>query len=328
MEHMADMTGIGAGAGTAALTGIDDLGSLLRPESAGVRALARALALAGICAWATSAGAAAAATTASLSPYWIEGHHVSTLAVSGDMEGYCAPLFSHHEAQYADGKLMLSVVVESNPAALCAVNSTSPYRTEFSVPALDSGSHPVTIRWRQACELAPTPCPVAYIVKDLGNITVTDSAHLGYVFTPEHARAGAGIKIHLNGKFNCADQISAVSADTQRPAIYLNFTVNPRPEIACIMPFPGIDFEVPALTAGTYQVFAARSPYCAPGTVCPLFRIAPQLAGALDVESATALAPMRPKAGYANPIVKGGKSGTGFRAEWRGKAHTVAGRRD
>ena len=49
----------------------------------------------------------------------------------------------------------------------------------------------------------------------------------------------------------------------------------------------GPTFTVPAMRAGTYQVFATMNPYCAPNSPCPLMMAAPSLAGALVVSKST-----------------------------------------
>jgi len=264
----------------------------------------------------------AAATTAGISPTWAESHHPFTLALFGESDK-CAPVFSHQSSRITGGTLVLSVLEQQRPGVLCTNDTAWAYRTEFDAPALDSGEYPVQVRWAQACEFDATPCPVAYQPQDVGNLRVTDSASLSYSFTPRSVRAGQDFHIRLKGTFNCGDLIKSSTVDTVRPILRLNFVIEPHPEVVCIAPFPGIDFAVPALGAGGWQVYAARSPYCAQGTVCPLALIAPQLAGALEVPPVVeAVVPLRPE----TRVGPAGIGRLGFRSEWNGALRDAAGK--
>jgi hypothetical protein len=283
--------------------------------------------LAAACALAALAPQARAANTAYMDFSWAESGHAFTLGLSGQMDNVCAPMFSHADAKLTGGKLVLSVLAQSNPAALCAAGAKSDYRTEFDLPALKAGTYPVQVLWTMACQYSPSPCPVAYDPQDVGTLKVTDSADLEYRFHPRAVAAGKRAELRLNGDFNCGDAISGVSADTSGRAVYLSFTVDPHPEIMCISPFPGIDFTLPEMRAGAYQVMAARSPYCAPGKICLRLKIAPQLAGALDVLAATSLAPGMPRERIGRKGAARSMSPAGFRVEGNGMIRDAAGRK-
>jgi hypothetical protein len=274
------------------------------------------------------AGMAAAparpAPTGSITPAWVESHHPFTLALSGDIDD-CAPVFSHPSSRLTGGKLVLTVLEQQRPNVDCVTRPPAwLYRTEFEVAALDSGQYPVQVIWAQACQFDPTPCPVAYQPQDVGNLRVTDSARLAYSFTPRAARAGQPFHLLLKGDgFNCGDLIKSATVDTSRPVLRLDFLIEPHPEAECFAPFHGIDFAVPALQAGGWQVTANRSPYCPPGMLCPLALLAPQLAGALEVSVGTdAVVPLRPKPS-AGPI---GAGRPGFRSPWNGSFRDAAGK--
>jgi hypothetical protein len=265
----------------------------------------------------------AAATTAAISPTWVESHHPFTLILAGE-SNKCAPVFSHQSYRITGGTLVLSVLEQQRPGVLCTNDTAWTYRTEFDAPALDSGEYPVQVRWAQACEFDPTPCPVAYQPQDAGNLRVTDSAGLPYSFTPRTARGGQDFHLRLKSStFNCGDLVKSASVDTTRPALRLNFLIEPHPEVVCIAPFPGIDFAVPALQAGGWQVYAARAPYCPPSNICPLALMAPQLAGALEVSPVVeAMVPLRPE----TRAVPAGVGRPGFRSEWNGAFRDAAGK--
>src|SRR3954467_14388449 len=105
-----------------------------------------------------AAAPAGAAATASSSPYWVQAHHAFTLALTGESQ-MCVPEFSHQEAALIGGELVLSVLEQQRIGYMCTNATSWPYRTEFTVPGLDSGNYPVKVRWRSACEFDPAPCP-------------------------------------------------------------------------------------------------------------------------------------------------------------------------
>jgi len=274
------------------------------------------------------AGAAAlparSAPTGSITPAWVESHHPFTLALAGESDD-CSPVFSHASSRLTGGKLVLSVLEQQRPGIACITKPVSwAYRTEFEVAALDSGEYPVQVIWMQACQFDPTPCPAAYQPQDVGNLRVTDSARLAYSFTPRAARAGEGFQLLLKADgFNCGDIIKSATVDTARPVLRLNFLIEPHPEAECFAPFHGIEFAVPALTAGGWQVTANRAAYCPPGMVCPLALLAPQLAGALEVSPGTeAVVPLRPRPS-AGPA---GVGRPGFCSRWNGSFRDAAGK--
>lgn len=269
------------------------------------------------------AAEAGAATTGAISPTWVEGRHPFTLALFGE-GGDCAPVFSHKTSRLTAGKLVLSVLEQQRAGVACTNALSWPYRTEFDVPALDSGAYPVQVRWAQACEFDPTPCPAAYQPQDVGTLQVTDSARLAYSITPRSAPGGQAFHIRLHGNFNCGDHVLSATVDTSRPSLYLNFSIESHPEILCIAPFPGIDFAVPPLAAGVWQTYGSPYPNCPQGQICPLaLRLAPQLAGALEVTPGTeAVAPLRPMPA-AGPA---GAGRPGFRSPWNGSYRDAIGK--
>ena len=274
--------------------------------------------------WAALATApAGAAATASISPYWVQARHAFTLALTGESQ-MCVPEFSHQEAALIGGELVLSVLEKQRIGYLCTNATAWPYRTEFTVPGLDSGSYPVKVRWRSACEFDPAPCPVAYDPQPAGNLRVTDTAALAYHIKPQAVPAGQAAKLLLRGKFMCGIRFTDLSVDTARPSITLSFTADQATSGGCDTIVPGIEYTLPPLGAGVWQVYAAPMPYCAPGTICPYLRIAPQLAGALEVKG-SALSTLAPARVSHAAVVAGGWAG--FRADWRGVPRDAAGRR-
>jgi hypothetical protein len=233
----------------------------------------------------------------------------------------CAPVFSHNSARLTAGTLVLSVLEQQKPGVSCTNAESWEYRTEFDVPGLDSGQYPVQVRWAQACEFDLTPCPAAYQPVTVGNLQVTDSARLGYSFKPRAARGGQSFHLRLFGDFNCGDKVTSATVEVTRPKIRLNYQVDPHPEILCIAPFPGIDFEIPALDAGGWQLYAWTSPNC--GNVQCGIGIAPQLAGTLEVtQGIEAVVPLRP----GTTVAPAGVGRPGFRSEWNGALRDAAGK--
>jgi hypothetical protein len=272
-------------------------------------------------AFAAPAFSAAPPTTAGIDPTWVESRHPFTLVLSGQ-SGHCAPVFSHSSSRLTGGTLVLTVLEQQTPGVACTNDLSWEYRTEFEIPGLDSGAYPVQVRWAQACEFDPAPCPVAYQPVTVGNLSVTDSARLSYSIAPGTARGGQPFHLRLfAGRFNCGDQVQSATVQVTRPTIRLNYQVESHPEILCIAPFPGIDFAMPALNAGGWQVYAYTSPNC--GVVQCGIGIAPQLAGALEVtQGIEAVVPLRPRT-PAGPINAGRP---GFRSEWNGALRDAIGK--
>lgn len=275
----------------------------------------------------------AAVNTVGISPTWVEGGHPFTLELAGETD-ICVSDFTHLEAVPSGGALVLSVLQTRRPGFACTNAASWPYRVEFTAPKLDSGTYPVKVHWRSACEFDPAPCPAAYNLQDAGTLRVTDSAGLPYHISPRSIGAGQASKLLLQGRFGCSDRITEMSVDTARPSIQLHLTVE-SPAIQCDTIVPGVEFPLPPLRAGVWQVYVLRSPYCPPGTVCPLYKMAPQLAGALEagvsVTSLRGTGSLTPgsrmagsrKPGFRNP----GFRAPGFQADWQNAPRDAAGRR-
>lgn len=268
------------------------------------------------------AGAAATtAATAAFAPSWAEAQRPFTLALSGESQ-LCAPVFSHAEVRLSGGKLVLSVLMQQRLGVLCVNLPTFRYRAEFAAPALDTGNYPVQVRWREACEFDANPCPVAYDPQDLGTLQVTDSAHLEYHLGARSVVAGKAFTLPLKGGFRCGDKVTGLLADTARPALYLDFTMESGSGMCDTVVVPPA-FAIPPLRAGIWQVYARRTAACPEGTLCPILVPAPRLAGALEVvESADALVPWR-REPRAAPALRG----PAFAAPWNGAFRDAAGRR-
>jgi len=269
-----------------------------------------------------------AAATASSSPYWVQAHHAFTLALTGESQ-MCVPEFSHQEAALIGGELVLSVLEQQRIGYMCTNATSWPYRTEFTVPGLDSGNYPVKVRWRSACEFDPAPCPVANDPQPAGTLRVTDTAALSYHIKSPTVPAGQSVKLLLRGGFRCGIRYSDLTVDTARPSLTLSFTAGQASGGECDTIVPGLEFTLPPLSAGVWQVYAAPMPYCAGGAVCPLLRMAPQLAGALEVKG-SALNTLAPAREAHRAVFADGRAGfraPGFRADWRGVRRDAAGRR-
>lgn len=269
---------------------------------------------------ATPALSAAPPTTGGIEPTWVESRHPFTLALSGQ-SGMCAPVFSHGSSRLTGGTLVLSVLAQQKPGVSCTNATSWEYRTEFEIAGLDSGQYPVQVRWAQACEFDPAPCPAAYQPVTVGNLQVTDSARLAYSIMPGAAHGGQAFHLRLFGNFNCGDSVASATVEVTRPTVRLNYQVVSHPERECVAPFSGIDFAMPALDAGGWQLYAWTSPHC--GDVQCGIGIAPQLAGALEILPAIeAVVPLRPRtpAGPANA------GRPGFRSEWNGAIRDAIGK--
>lgn len=260
------------------------------------------------------------ASAASINPVQVEAHHPFTLALSYS-SGNCASILSHRETRLIGGKLVLSALDEQSPNVRCAGMGPWDSRAEFTAPALDSGEYPVQIRWDAACEFSATPCPAGWNPIDVGTLQVTDSSRLGYHFTPRTARAGKAFTLLLQGGLRCGDEVTGHSADASTPpTLSLGYTVD-RGSGLCDTIVRPLEFEVPALSAGIWQVSVWSTPYCAPGAICPL-SLSVGFAGALDVEPSTeAIVPWRREFRTA-PAGRG----PGFRAGWGGSNRDAAGR--
>jgi hypothetical protein len=265
--------------------------------------------------------AAAPLGSVSAAPSWVEAHRAFTLVLDGESPS-CALQFSHPEARLIGGKLVLSALAQARPGVLCINVPSFHYRVEFAAPALDTGAYPIQARWAQACEFDPAPCPVAYDPGDVGNLRVTDSAHLEYRIPPVPVPAGQAFRLPLRGGLRCGDRVGSMSVDTARPSLFLDFAITLL-DGKCDTLVAPLQFQVPALQAGVWQVYVRRTVPCPQGKPCAALLPPPSLAGALDVkEGVSGLARPAPmRAGPAHP------SGAGFRIDWQGSARDAAGRR-
>jgi hypothetical protein len=267
------------------------------------------------------AAAAAALDSVSVRPSWVEAHRAFTLVVEGESPS-CALQFSHPEARLTGGKLVLSALAQARIGVLCVNVPSFHYRVEFAAPALDTGAYPVQVRWAQACEFDPAPCPAAYMPRDVGNLRVTDSAHLEYHIPPAAVPAGQGFRLPLRGGLGCGDRVGSLSVDTARPALTLDFSITWL-DGKCDTTVAPLQFPVPALQAGVWQVYVRRMSPCPEGRMCTMSLPPPSLAGALDVKEGAAVlaAPAPKRSGPALP------PGAAFRIDWQGSARDAAGRR-
>jgi hypothetical protein len=104
----------------------------------------------------------------------------------------------------------------------------------------------------------------------------------------------------FNFNHNCCAVYSNKVISVQDTAIYLSYTIDdpvPSP-CMCLVAGSSTQFKSAPLKAGTYGIYKAESPYCAPGTACPAIKIAPQRVGNVTVTDPSSVrAPSAPAAG-------------------------------
>ena len=127
--------------------------------------------------------------------------------------------------------------------------------------------------------------------------------------------------------FTCGSKFTQTSVQVEGHRISVTFAHEAHPDAICpaVLADYGPEFDVPALAAGNYQVFANRIFPCAQGQICPLLAIAPQLAGRLaSADPATGIDILYP------PTVKtpGAERGDAPspRVRWRGGTRDLSGR--
>ncbi|MDB5103803.1 MAG: hypothetical protein JWP91_1492 [Fibrobacteres bacterium] len=279
------------------------------------------------------AGAACLAQTdpsAAVAPREAESGIAFRVTVSGKTT-LCNPQFSRRQALSGNGTLDLSVMAVNDPVAKCTAGEHD-YHTDFEIPALKAGKYAVTIALNPACLYETPMCKIAVIRESAGDLVVRDSASLAYAIRPKRVAAGKPFELFLTGKdFTCGNVFSDLSAAVDGNVVRVRFTDKPNPAALCpaVLKDYGPTFQVPALAAGTYQVYALRSPYCSSAGPCPLALVAPQLSGALAAEGADAIAPsskaLSPAAAAGRAVrvdARGGK----VTAAWKGGSRDLTGK--
>lgn len=122
------------------------------------------------------------------------------------------------------------------------------------------------------------------------------SPALNYGFAPTETEAGADFRMTLSPSvFDCNTEFKVIGAAATDSSITLSFVHSQRKEpLDCRVVFmvpPTLEFKVPALKAGKYQVYAMAYPECAyntdpKGPVCKI-AVMPELIGSLAVKGTT-----------------------------------------
>jgi hypothetical protein len=269
--------------------------------------------------------AAARAGQASIDPYQVEAGKPATVSVTGTSE-YCSPVVTHRKAAVEGGVIILTGGWSNDPAVRC-VSGPRAYKLDFDLPALKAGAYTVVNRIQPECAYAPAPCPFAFLA-DTGRVQAISKDSLAYHIKPDSVRAGAAFKLQVIAKdFTCGSKFTQTSVQMEGHRISVTFAHEAHPDAICpaVHADYGPEFDVPALAAGNYQVFAYRIFPCAQGQICPLLAIAPQLAGRLAAaDPATGIDILYP------PTVKtpGAERGDAPspRVRWRGGTRDLSGR--
>ncbi|HLP42765.1 MAG TPA: hypothetical protein VK465_14745 [Fibrobacteria bacterium] len=198
----------------------------------------------------------------------------------------CATDYDHLNISAADGVISLGFTSRINPAVLCPM-VYKPYGPSFRVPALKAGAYKVKAVLYQECHFNPAPCKSLPITEDAGVLTVGGEGRISYSLEPGTVKAGEAFSLKLVGSaFHCLTDFSDLASRIQEshpPRIVLTFrdTVNPHWNCTNEDGSFGPVYKMPALVAGTYEVFAERLPACVEKgcTVIPTL----QLAGKLTV---------------------------------------------
>jgi len=128
----------------------------------------------------------------------------------------------------------------------------------FSMPPLGVGKYEVWASDVPACLLATPSCTIAEPAPvSAGTLDVQASTEPAYSFTPTSAPAGQGFALHLlSYGFTCATTYQNPTVNVLGDVISLSFFATEPAGVACpavYMPY-GPTFNIPALTAGAYQV--------------------------------------------------------------------------
>jgi hypothetical protein len=214
-----------------------------------------------------------------------------TLTVTGKTF-LCQPIFSGHEAVFENGALHLSVVGESNPAALCTAVE-HPYKVSFQVPAAKAGLYAVDVAVVPPCAKGPAMCDIAIKPEPAGVLTVKESTIpvQTVTITPAMAKAGLAFTLTLSGTTTLCDaQFSNHKVTVENGTVHLSVMAANNPAALCIagnVPSPyKTEFKVPALPAGTYKVLAYLNPPCMYAVPVCLIATLPQNAGILEITQA------------------------------------------
>ncbi len=181
--------------------------------------------------------------------------------------------------------------VPGTPGSVCTTGDY-PINFDFHLPALKPGVYAVRGYILPTCMLANPACLIAPLPFVTSQLVVSAPEGLYYSISPKQAPAAKEFDLFLTSKnYSCADEFLNLESSVNGRTLMLTYTVRNDPAIRCAKPIQdlGPTFKIPAMTDGTYQVFASPNPYCPPGTICPLAKIAPQLAGALDIGDPTGI---------------------------------------
>lgn len=180
----------------------------------------------------------------------------------------CATEYDHLNVSAADGVISLGFTSRINPAVLCPM-VYKPYGPSFRVPALKAGAYKVKAVLYQECHFNPAPCKSMPITEDAGVLTVGGEGRISYSLEPSTVKAGKTFSLQLVGSlFHCATEFSDLASRVQEshpPRIVLTFRDTVNPLVLCTDENGsfGPVYKMPALAAGTYEVFAERLPVCA-----------------------------------------------------------------
>lgn len=293
--------------------------------------------LAATCLMSASLWAQTRTQTAYLAPNLAESGKPFSVTVSGKTT-LCNPQFSHQKATVDNGSILLSVMAVNDPVAKCTAGEHD-YQTDFDLPALKAASYEVNVSLQPACAYSQPLCPFAMILDYAGTLGVKDSADLNYAIRPKLVQGGKAFDLFLTNKqFTCGNEFSDLSSHVEGHILYLSFTNRPHPEALCaaVIKDYGPTFPIPALKAGTYQVFATSMPYCGTVGPCPVAFVLPQLAGALTATDGTAAVGGGGKAASGKSALRDANGSGALRIDarqgvtglWHGKSSTLTGRRN
>ncbi len=226
---------------------------------------------------------ATAAGAATIGPKEAESGHAFTLTVYGKTQ-LCMPIFSRQSAEAVKtGSLHLSVMAENNPLGKCTAGDHD-YQVDFDIPALKAGEYAVSITLQPPCAYTEPRCLVPVVTDSAGTLTVRDSAKLVYQIKPKLTPSLKSFPMRvIHSGFKCDDVFTNLTVAVRGWQIFTTYTKPPHNGGICpaVITDYGPVFTVPALEAGTYQVFATETPYCSNG-LCPPIILDPLLAGSLE----------------------------------------------
>jgi hypothetical protein len=159
-----------------------------------------------------------------------------------------------------DKGLWASFSVETNSEIVCITN-ISPYGPSFEMKGLPAGEYPITISVLPACAFPSSTGALCDIAAPQWNPTDTLVVVGGDTFpkiwvNPKETKIEEPFILELwsNG-LNCSDVISNKSVKVEENQIQLSYDVQVM-AVGCltVVVDTKVEFEIPALKAGTYQV--------------------------------------------------------------------------